>query len=29
MSLLRRAVLAVDMIALGSIGYWLGHTIAS
>ena len=29
MSLLRRAVLAVDMIVLGGIGYWLGHTIAS
>jgi hypothetical protein len=28
MSLLRRAVLASDMIVLGSIGYWLGHTIA-
>jgi hypothetical protein len=29
MSLLRRAVLAVDMIVLGGIGYWLGHAIAS
>jgi hypothetical protein len=29
MSLLRRAVLAVDMIVLGGIGYWLGHIIAS
>jgi hypothetical protein len=29
MSLLRRAVLAVDMLVLGGIGYWLGHAIAS
>jgi hypothetical protein len=29
MSLLRRAVLAVDMIVLCGIGYWLGHAIAS
>ena len=29
MSLLRRGVLAVDMIVLGGIGYWLGHMIAS
>ena len=28
-SLLRRAVLAVDMIALGGIGYWLGARIGS
>jgi hypothetical protein len=27
MSLLRRAVLAVDMIVLGGIGYWLGAKI--
>ena len=29
MSLLRRAVLAVDMIVLGGIGYWLGAKIGS
>ena len=29
MSLLRRAVLAVDMIALCGIGYWLGAKIGS
>jgi hypothetical protein len=29
MSLLRRAVLAVDMIALGGIGYWVGAKIGS
>jgi hypothetical protein len=26
-SLLRRAVLAVDIIVFGGIGYWLGQTI--
>ena len=28
MSLLRRAVLAVDILVLSGIGYWLGATIA-
>jgi hypothetical protein len=27
-SLLRRAVLAADILVLGGIGYWLGRTIA-
>jgi hypothetical protein len=27
-SLLRRAVLATDIVVLGGIGYWLGRTIA-
>jgi hypothetical protein len=26
-SLLRRAVLAVDIIVFGGIGYWLGQTV--
>jgi hypothetical protein len=27
LSLLRRAVLAVDIIVFGGIGYWLGQTV--